>query len=185
MKAWLITWENAGEHAKVLDKIAGLLNPRWPATRVAHVVEFLYARARYNIQEMAHQYAKFGCSRPYKAEIGPWEIVSCGHDPYLEARKVTNLEVVVDPATEMETISWTEPARRAVLTGELKAAEAQFSYTRSITGPVSDRVVRESSLREMAFELDSLLKGMPHRNSAELLERAMEFGPTDLVISRP
>jgi hypothetical protein len=140
MKAWLITWEGTGKHADVLDRVAGILAPQWGAKRVADFVEFLYVRTCYNVEEIAYKYAKSGCFRPYTAEIGDWEIVSCGHNPHLVARKVKDLEVEVDADTELETITWTELARRNPLTGELEAEETAASYTRSITGPVSDRI---------------------------------------------
>lgn len=59
MKAWLITWE--GNHAEPLDRVAGFLNPLWGAQRVGAIVEFLYARACYDLDGMAYQYAEHRC----------------------------------------------------------------------------------------------------------------------------
>ena len=41
-KAWLVTWEWAGDHAKRADKVAAILNPRLGGDRVRELVEFLY-----------------------------------------------------------------------------------------------------------------------------------------------
>lgn len=110
MKAWLITWEWAGEHAAVVDRIAGLVSPRFAATRVRQIVELLYARAQYTIEEMA-LFVRKPQLAPYKAlDEGGGQIV-CGHNPFLYARKVTELVVVRDDQRGVETVRWKDPIR--------------------------------------------------------------------------
>lgn len=184
MKAWLITWEGAGKRAEPLDRVAGILNPLWRAQRVADIVEFLYARACYDLDEMAHRYAKVRCSNPYPAKIRRWDVIECGHNPHLQARKVKDLDVEFDPETELETITWTELARYNALTGEIQAKATPDSYTRSITGPVSDHTVHGSSVSRTVDELAALLRRMPDRDAAYALRDARKFGAGDLLICR-
>jgi hypothetical protein len=51
MKAWLVTWEWVGDHAKRGDKIAAVLNSRLSESKVKEIVEFLYLTDWYSISE--------------------------------------------------------------------------------------------------------------------------------------
>lgn len=117
MKAWLITWEWAGEHAKVDEPIAAILNPRYSTDRVRDLVELLYVNAMYSLGERA-SYAKGKMFNPYPAEYGTIWIgkklgrylnrIYCGHNPHLYARQVTDLHV--DRTDDgKEVITWKEP----------------------------------------------------------------------------
>lgn len=107
MKAWLVTWEWMGDSAAVADKVVGVFNPRWSSRRVAPLVELIYANATYSVGRMAH-HAKRPGNNPYRSRIQPDQTIICGSHPYLHARRVEDLEVVEDPETYLETISWTE-----------------------------------------------------------------------------
>ena len=115
MRAWLLTWEYYGSHARPTEPIAGILNPRLGARSVVRLVEFLYARATSSLAEMA-DYARSRQNMPYKATdtVGIYgvphgERIFCGHNPWLYARKVSDLEVTVDEQADLETLEWTEP----------------------------------------------------------------------------
>jgi hypothetical protein len=110
MKAWLVTWEWCGEHAKRDDKIAAIFNPRLRGVRVRELVEFLYAN-EYTLSERM-DFAR-GKPNPYPAKFGtldgvPWEgEILCGHNPFLRARLVEGLTVQRD-ANGKETAGWKE-----------------------------------------------------------------------------
>jgi hypothetical protein len=103
MKAWLITWDWAGDAAAVADEVVGVLNPRWAERRVADIVEFLYSNTSANISELAH-YAKRPSNNPYRAEIRNGRI-HCGHNPFLYARIVTDLKIAIG-SDGKESITW-------------------------------------------------------------------------------
>jgi len=48
VKAWLVTWEWIGDHAKRPDKVAEILDPRLPAEQVRRIVELLYHREAFS-----------------------------------------------------------------------------------------------------------------------------------------
>ena len=110
--AWLITWEWIAEHAKKDSKIVSILNYRLSGLRVREYVERRYVDSEYNLREQL-SYAKSPKNNPYPAEFGKINGVSwqdqiiCGHNPYLEARKVKNIRVEVDSNGE-EHLEWEE-----------------------------------------------------------------------------
>ncbi len=91
MKAWLITWEWANDAAAVADRVVGVLNSHWGDRRVADIVEFLYSNASSSVDELAY-YAKKPSNNPCRADIRNGGI-HCGHNPFLYARKVSDLRV--------------------------------------------------------------------------------------------
>ena len=137
MKAWLVTWDWAGDAAAVADKIASIFPPQWPDDTVKRHVECLYALATSTAQELA-AYAKRPSDSPYRAR---WDspFISCGHNPFLVARRVSELKVVRE-GDGFEAISWREPDRwRINEEGHPeKSAEGQTYFTkRRIRGPLS------------------------------------------------
>lgn len=51
MGHWLITWEWSGDHAKVKNKIAAIINYRASHKKIAELVEFIYATKSYTLSE--------------------------------------------------------------------------------------------------------------------------------------
>ena len=96
MKAWLVTWEWNGDHAKVDNPIVAIINPRKSARRVLELVEQLYVINTFSFEEQMG-YANNRKFNPYPAQFGnvegiQWEgQIFCGHNPWLFARKVSNL----------------------------------------------------------------------------------------------
>lgn len=110
MKMWLVTWESINQEHRIKDKIAAIYNPRWSSDRVELAVELLHAASQYTVSEQL-QYANNKKFNPYPANSYnspgiPFRI-TCGHNPYLEARRVSNLKVTLD-AEGNEVVSWTE-----------------------------------------------------------------------------
>lgn len=107
MKVWLVTWDGTDETA-IANKIAAILPARWPERRVADFVEFLYAAHTSTVGELA-RYAARPTSNPYRAQIERQSHIHCGHNPHLSARLFSDLEVIDDTDTGIETITWLEP----------------------------------------------------------------------------
>jgi hypothetical protein len=101
MKAWLVTWEWIGDHAKRDEKVAAVFNPRFSGERVRELVEALYVAENSSLREKL-TWAKDRTSNPYPAEFERingvrWEgRIHCGHNPNLYARLVDDLTVEVD-----------------------------------------------------------------------------------------
>lgn len=107
MKAWIVTWEWAGDAAAVADKVVAVLNPRWGERRVSDLVETLYALNNSTLSELA-SYARRPTDNPYPARRESGRII-CGHHPWLEARRVSEFKVALNEGTGLEVISWKEP----------------------------------------------------------------------------
>ena len=114
MKAWLVTWEWSGEHAKRTEKVAAIFNPRSGAERIRAFVEFLYLN-EYTLSERM-KYARHPQQNPYRAQFGalsgvPWTgQIYCGHNPYLFARLVDEVMVERDAAGK-EHLQWKERSK--------------------------------------------------------------------------
>ncbi len=112
MKAWLITWEWAGDYAKVENPIAAILNPRLSPQRINEIVELLYVNHNYSLTERL-AYCNNKKFNPYPAEysqingVNYLERIYCGHMSYLYARKVKDMKVV-NNQTGKEELSWKE-----------------------------------------------------------------------------
>ncbi len=112
MSMWLVTWEWAGEHAKVENKIAAVLNYRFSEERVRKIAELLYANESYTLR-MRLACAKNKKNNPYPAAFNSkggvpmtsWII--CGHNPYIYARRVDDLHIDVNEKGE-EFLVWKE-----------------------------------------------------------------------------
>lgn len=144
MRAWLVTWEWMGNSAAVADKVVAILNPRWSYRRVANLVEFLYISATASLSTAAN-YVKQPRSNPYQAIVEQDQFITCGHHPWLCARKVDDLQIKRSPETRLETVSWTELPRYRFSHDEGKfvkqGEKLRQRYQRRIVGPVSHEIV--------------------------------------------
>jgi len=107
MKAWLVTWEWIGDHAKRGDKIAAILNSRLSASRVSELVEFLYLTEHYTLSEKM-AIAQRRSDNPYPARVKTvgGGLVDCGHNPHLMARLVDDLTVESDAMGKDVAVKW-------------------------------------------------------------------------------
>ncbi len=113
-RAWLITWEWNGNHAKVEDRLAGILNYRLSRTSMERIVERIYAARELAIHEQL-AYAMNPTSFPYRAcyshmdlgrevseklnvpsTVPDVNMIFCGDNPYLRARLVGDLRAYLD-----------------------------------------------------------------------------------------
>jgi hypothetical protein len=106
MKAWLVTWEWVGDHAKRDDKVAAVLNSRLSESRVKELVEFLYLNDSYAVSEKM-AVAQRRRDNPYPARVEPGGI-HCGHHPFLRARLVDDLTVECDDHGMDTAVAWKE-----------------------------------------------------------------------------
>ena len=136
--AWIITWEWIGDAAAVVDRVAGILNSRTSQKRVIDIVEFLYALHIANLEELA-AYAQNKRNSIWRAEVDFNGRIRCGRHPSLFATYVKNIEITVDPATSIETITWeTLPTSEPTDEGpKIASGPMQDGFTRRITGPLS------------------------------------------------
>lgn len=110
-KAWLITWEWMGNHAKPKEKVVDVLDPRLPPERVRWFVELLYHRDALLSEKISWRLRRR--LQPYPATFATLEgtqwryDITCGHNPWLRARLVDNLVIDAD-ADGKETATWTE-----------------------------------------------------------------------------
>lgn len=97
-KAWLVTWEWMGNHAKRDDKIVAVFDPRMTPAHIQELVELLYLNLVYGIHERVY-YALHRRKNPCtaKCEYGEhrrWPpMIHCGHNPFLTANLVESLGV--------------------------------------------------------------------------------------------
>jgi len=97
-KAWLVTREWIGTHAKRDDEILAVLNPRMSPIRIRELVELLYLNISYGIR--GRVYCPLHRKKnPYPASFTEgramrWPpVVHFGHSPFLVAHLVENLAV--------------------------------------------------------------------------------------------
>jgi hypothetical protein len=131
MKAWLVTWEWVGDHAKRDEKIAAIFNPRFSAQHVRELVEFIYLSSEYSLSE------RMDCARNrshnrYPARFGQtpegvpwWGEIDCGHNPFLWARMVDDFMVETDEDGK-EKPSWKEAPRKRPLKERLDEISASL-----------------------------------------------------------
>ncbi|SRR6266571_5943205 len=109
--AWIVTWEWAGDHARVDEekRFVTALNYRWTGERVRNLLEQLYIALEYGPWDKA-AVAKSKRNNPYPAVSVPPGEVHCGHNPWLRARRVRNLEVVFN-GDGTHQLRWDELSR--------------------------------------------------------------------------
>ncbi len=107
MRAWLIKWGWAGDHAAVANPIVTVMSARTSDKDVRKYVEQRYIEATASLDEKL-TYARHNQPQepPYRAQVERGHI-SCGHNPWLEARVVDDLRVAEKDGNEV--LNWTEP----------------------------------------------------------------------------
>jgi hypothetical protein len=107
-KAWLVTWEWCGDHAKREPKVAAVFRPQLSGERVRELVEILYGYSEYSLLERVN-FTLSPKTNPYPARFGDVNgvqragMIHCGHHPFLLARRVDDLVI-----GEKDDASWTE-----------------------------------------------------------------------------
>lgn len=138
MRAWIVTWECAGDAAAVADTLAAILPARWRSERVAMHVEFLYALTQSTAEELA-RHARSPTANPCRAQSDECGWITCGSNPILSARPAFDVTVAVDGASGLETIRWTTCARRRMVNDRVVEVvpPREELAVRRIRGPLS------------------------------------------------
>ena len=103
--AWVVTWDWSGDHAKVEDRVVAVLNYRLSSRNVSLFIEQLYCSYEYSHADKL-SVAIRRKENPYPAEYAPPGI-TCGHNPWLYARKVSILRIEKDVNGD-ESLVWDE-----------------------------------------------------------------------------
>ena len=127
-KAWLVTWEWMGNHAKRPDKVAEILDPRLPPERVRRIVELLYHREASLSEKVSWRLRKKQQIYPAKfinLEGMQWHgQIECGHNPWLFARLVDDLTIERDEQGN-ETATWKDRYRPRDIREKILALKKQ------------------------------------------------------------
>jgi hypothetical protein len=129
-QAWLITWEWAGDHTKVENKVVAILDYRYSGRTILKFVEWIYLSNQFAFHEQI-AYAKDRNNNPYPAKFGTIDVkeigqalseseITCGHNPWLLARRVYNLQAYID-ANGNEHLEWKQRGYTTLENGELKS----------------------------------------------------------------
>lgn len=98
-RAWIVTWVGSNTHD---EPPVAILDYRKSAKTVSQFVEQLFMVLKYTPEEQL-RYTKSPKDNPYPAKIHPFERITCGHNPLLNVRLVSDLHMVGDK------LKWTEP----------------------------------------------------------------------------
>ena len=107
--AWLVTWEGTKPPA---ERVVAVLNYRFSDTKIRQIVEVLYAALTYT--ESDKLLSAKPRQNPYPAKLTHFERIDCGHNPFLYARRVTQVRM------EAGKLVWIEPPSATELTRRLK-----------------------------------------------------------------
>jgi len=96
-RAWIVTWQGTQEPAFPESKPVAVFNKRIGSNRIKEYVELIYSLACYSPEEKL-RFALDPDSNPYPAKISMNEkdrqiYITCGHNPYLDARIVDNPKI--------------------------------------------------------------------------------------------
>jgi hypothetical protein len=115
LEAWLVTWDWCGDHARVDAPLVAIFSSRRSARSVGGFVEQYYMLATSNAQEVAYsanRAAQPRCKVSMSQRINDiphGDRLTCGHNPFIYARKVSALSVEAHPDSDMEIVCWKEP----------------------------------------------------------------------------
>lgn len=124
MNVWLITWHWHGEHAKIEKPLVGIISSRRGEKFVADFVEQIYLMERTTIEKRV-RWANRKKERLYEVKtfitinnVPHGDRITCGRNPHIYARIVTNFKVVSDLDNNIEKLSWKEPSNFRWINGD-------------------------------------------------------------------
>lgn len=103
--AWLIYQTEASHHSP--SEVLCIIDSRRGVDRVSQLVEQMYMAQNYSLVEKMH-FSSRPRDNPYPAKASFTErhaIITCGHNPWLEARVVRNLKLNRSP-NGVELLEW-------------------------------------------------------------------------------
>lgn len=111
--AWVITW--VGTSGVPVDPLVSVIDYRRSAAKVCDLVEQLYIALSHE-PRVKLLFAKRARDNPFRAKEYPFERILCGSNPWLYARRVTNL------CWKNNELVWSEPRPSDELRKELADA---------------------------------------------------------------
>jgi hypothetical protein len=144
MKAWLVSWVWAADAAALADEIATILPARWSRERVSGFVEFLYAQTMATPTELA-AYAKNHSNNPYRAELQNFGRISCGANPFLYARPVSDLTIEQSEIDSRPYAGGSLPYSRSAPTAPPRKFATAPSRKGSVASPAHSRLNRSGT----------------------------------------
>lgn len=134
--AWLITWEWAGEHAKVENKVVAILDFRYSHNKIGRFLEWIYIGSRFALYEQI-AYAKNRKYNPYRLEYCVIELRASkesglpssipytdrmifGNNPWLYARIVYDLQGYIDEQGR-NYLKWKERVHLYIKNGKIES----------------------------------------------------------------
>ena len=111
MKAWVIRWDWAGDHAAHPNPFIAVLSARCGSESVREFVERFYITATASVSEQI-EYARYTNPRPpaYTANVSAKGLIDCGHNPFIVARRAEDVRL-----TDLDVLQWTENGRERSL----------------------------------------------------------------------
>lgn len=112
--AWLVFWNRALAEDEANPPIVAIFDSRKTPERIADFVEQTYISTHYSLREKIH-YATRPKKNPYRAQInynkeqGRLVSITCGHNPWLEARIVRQMRLTMD-ADGRQLLTWEDGA---------------------------------------------------------------------------
>ena len=115
MNAWLITWEGTSRSLNDGNRLIAIIGSRRSERYISDIVEFTYLRATSTADGLIYV-----ANRPKRKEFGvvTKEVIngvphssriSCGENPWIYARRVTDLGVTINIEKSVEVVCWREP----------------------------------------------------------------------------
>lgn len=105
-EGWVVFWDWANEAAALRDHFVFVLPATTSVEEVMRFVEAIAAIHSYTADEILTMASSDW--NPYRAELSANDRITCGHNPWLEAKRVRNIRVETDEKTRLETILWIE-----------------------------------------------------------------------------
>jgi hypothetical protein len=107
--AWLIQWDGQGDHARKKSYV-DVVSARKSAADVRDYVQRLYNLNCLSMQERMQEETFKKADRRIPATVTQTstgsDVIHCGHNPWLEARKVRNLIVETDENGAIQSINY-------------------------------------------------------------------------------
>ncbi len=144
MNAWLFTWEGTDPDITPDRKLIAILSGHRPSSFVEDIAEVLYLRNYGTADDMRYLANRkkqkfYGCMHTGNGGF------SIGNNPFVYARKVSDLKVTIDKNSNTETISWKElPSYRQV---------PEKNYAIEMTDPSEYRSLVRSATSMVANDL--------------------------------
>jgi hypothetical protein len=142
VNAWLLTWEGTSGMITAQNKIAAIISSRRSSAFVYDVVDLLYGRTVDSAYDVARSANRRSARRDeLLAAYSTSQRFFFGRNPFLFARRVSDLRVVRHERQNLEVVTWIDPPYlRIEKPGDLPVAadsERRCTLRRHLQSPLS------------------------------------------------